>query len=110
MRDLVHPQQLGSGILIGHQGANNTRLSTRSMRQSPHLIQQSYLDVICPYSTELGLREEGVHLPEVSKGHAIVKPSTGMQEDYMIIGSVLQFRWAPSQLVLITEAVDLKHL
>lgn len=52
VRDDYLGEGLGSGVLIGHQGANNTRLSTCSMRQSPYLIEQSYLDLICPYSTE----------------------------------------------------------
>lgn len=39
VRDDYLGEGLGSGVLIGHQGANNTRLSTCSMRQSPYLIE-----------------------------------------------------------------------
>ncbi len=84
VRDLVHPQQLGSGVLIGHQGANNTRLSSRGMRQSSYLIQQSYLDLICPYTNELGRVGRGLHLPEPNKGHTIVEPSLRIPQDYML--------------------------
>lgn len=76
VRDLVYPQQLGSCVLIGHQGANNTRLSTHGMRQSLFLIQQSYLDLICPYSTEPG-SENRVRLPPPNRGHAAIKPCIG---------------------------------
>lgn len=72
VRDLVYPLQLGSCLLIGHQGANNTRLSTHGMRQSLFLIQPRYLNLICPYSTE-PVSENRVCLPKPSRGHIAIK-------------------------------------
>lgn len=72
VRDLVYPLQLGSCLLIGHQGANNTRLSTHGMRQSLFLIQQPYLNLICPYSSE-PVSQNRVCLPEPGRGHIAIK-------------------------------------